>query len=170
LRIVTLGQDHRSKSIKSTREGPTILCWSVRPDKYQRLFCLGVCLKQVPICQQVVHQGPGSYRKATTVLMLPSECQTFTCPNEEEVALPQVAGNQGHNIECLDACGNGDVWCHFPQCCLDPEHGFAETTAHIPEMPEVSCQMEQLLLPVMGLRPLQGCSEVFGIPHQETHP
>src|SRR5712691_62862 len=89
LRIVTLGQDHQSKSIKSTRQCPTILCWSVRTDKCQRLFCLDLCLKHVPISQQVVHQGPGSYHKASTILILPSECQTFTCPIEEEVALSQ---------------------------------------------------------------------------------
>jgi len=31
-------------------------------------------------------------------------------------------------------------------------------------MPEISCQAEQLLLSLMGLRPLQGCSQVLGIP------
>src|SRR2546421_3996287 len=118
----------------------------------------------------MVHKRPGSDRKASIISLLPGERQTFPCPNEKEVALPQVAGNQGHNVECLDACGNGDIWCRFPQCCLDPEHGLVETTAHVLELPEVSCQAEQLLLPLMGLRPLQGGSQVLGIPRQTTHP
>ena len=93
LRIVTLGQDYRSKSIESTGESPSILCRCVRLDKCQRLFCLGACSNDVPTCQQVVHQGPGSYHKASTVPILPSERQTFPCPNKEEITLPQVAGN-----------------------------------------------------------------------------
>src|SRR5438552_2482110 len=117
-----------------------------------------------------MHQGPGSYHKASTVPMLPGKCQTFSCPNGKEVTLPQVAGNQGHNIERLDACGNGDIWLRFPQRRLDPEHGLVETTAHVPEMPEVSRQAQQLLLPLMGLQPLQGCSQVLGIPRQATYP
>src|SRR2546421_12783055 len=90
LRIVPLGQDHRSKSIESTRQRPTILCRCVRPDKCQGLFCLSVRSLHVPTCQQVMHQGPGSDGKASTVPVLPGERQTFPCPNEEEVALPQV--------------------------------------------------------------------------------
>src|SRR5437764_15260375 len=150
----------------------------MRPDKCQRLFCLGACSNDIPTCQQVVHQGPGSYHQASTVPILPSERQTFPRSNEEEVALPQVAGNQGHNIERLNARGNGDVGqgslgglpSSFPQCCLDPEHGLTKTTAHVPEMSQVSCQAEQLLFPLVGLRALQGGSQVFGIPRQATHP
>jgi hypothetical protein len=98
-----------------------------------------------------MHQGPRSYHKASTVPIQPGESQTFPPPNEEEVALSQVAGNQGHNIKRLDACGNGDICCRFPQCRLDPEQGLVETTAHVPEMSEVARQEEQLLLPLMGL-------------------
>src|SRR5436309_13225780 len=94
LRIVTLGQDRRSKSIESTRQRPTILCRCVRPDKCQGLFCLGVCPNHVSTCQQVMHQGPGSDHKASTVPILLSERQTFPRPNDEEVASPQVARNQ----------------------------------------------------------------------------
>src|SRR6266566_8924736 len=170
LRIVTLGQDDRSKGIESTRQRPTILCRCVRLDKCQRLFCLGLCPNHVSTCEQMMYQGPGSYHEASTVPILPGEGQAFPCPNEEEVALSQVAGNQGHDIERLDACGNGDIWTCFPQCCLEPEHGLAETTAHVPEMPQVTCQAEQLLLPLMGLRPLQGGSQVLCIRRQATHP
>ncbi len=102
--------------------------------------------------------------------MLLGECQAFPCPHEEEVALPQVAGNQGHNIKRLDARGHSDVGWRFPQGSLDPEHGLAETAAHVPEMAEIACQAEQMFLPLVGLRPLQGCSEVFGIPCQAIHP